>query len=89
MEDTIRKRQAKTRIEKIKDILVAASDGTTRRQIMQLADLSYPLVEEYVNFLAESKLVIRRRQRGYTVYKITRKGAGVLRCLREIDKLLA
>jgi predicted transcriptional regulator len=89
LEKTIGKSRAKTWIEKIKDILMAASDETTKRQIMQQADLSYPLLKEYIDFLAERKLVIRRRRGGCAVYRITRKGVGLLRCLREIDELLA
>jgi predicted transcriptional regulator len=89
LEKTIGKRRAKTWIEKIKDILMAASDETTRRQIMQQANLSYPQLKEYIDLLAERKLVIRRRRGGYAVYRITRKGIGLLRYLREIDELLA
>ena len=68
----------------IKQILEILRQETTKTKIMYGAYITYSQLNEYVPYLLEIKMIMRRE--GTELYRLTEKGYRLLNKCRELDE---
>lgn len=79
------KRQYRSRIQIAADIIGIASNGSRKTRIMYLGNLSFDLLEKYLDMLVNYGL-IERRNGTETTYIATEKGRKFLEDFNELQK---
>jgi predicted transcriptional regulator len=72
----------------ISDILLLATSGMKKTELMCKAGLSSEQVQKYLPMLFRSELLQISREKRRIVYKTTEKGKDLLQTLEELAKLL-
>jgi len=72
-------RKKRTRYEIIHDILSQCENGAKKTWLMYKANLSYALINNYINKLVEKELIIQKDG----LYYLTDKGRKLLELLKE------
>jgi len=71
----------------IASILNLSKEGATRTQIMYGANLSFTLLNKYLDFLIKNELLESRKKEGRILYFLGEKGSNFLSNYREIQIL--
>lgn len=74
----------RSRMEIITQILEIARQETSKTKIMYGAYITYSQLNEYMPFLLENKLLMRKE--GTELYRLTEKGYRMLNKCRELDE---
>lgn len=78
----------RSRFEIMVDILSSAKEGANKTRIVYEAYLNFKQAEEYLNFLMEAELLVKKYTGGNkTVYHITDKGQEMLERYTELIEL--
>ncbi len=86
MEDkTSHKRRNRSKIQIAADILEIAKNGSRKTRIMYLGNLSFDLLQKYLDSLVKTGL-IEIDERDKKTYKATEKGRRFLEDFRELQK---
>ena len=81
------RRRDATRV--IFDILCVVRRGVSKTQLMYKANLSFPLVQEYMSFLTIKGLVETSvNVNGFATYRLTDKGMALLNLLSQVEREL-
>ena len=79
------KRQYRSRIQIAADIIGIASNGSRKTRIMYLGNLSFDLLEKYLDMLVNYGLIEKKNGSG-TTYVATDKGRRFLEDFNELQK---
>lgn len=82
------KRHRRDQVSIIAKMLEISKKGALKTQIMYQANLSYTLLNGYLDFLIKKELITQIVIHDKEIYKITQKGMNYLQTHRELLKLI-
>jgi len=83
------RRKNRTRLEIAVSMLEIAKQGVKKTQLMYLGNLSFELLQKYLNSLMQSGLIEAQQGGNQCTYKTTQKGLQFLRDYQELLKYAA
>jgi predicted transcriptional regulator len=80
------RRKNRSRIEIAASMLEIAKQGVRKTQLMYLGNLSFELLQKYLNSLIQAGLIDMKSEENQYVYRTTQKGLQFLKDYQELQK---